>query len=79
MDLVLRHELPAELETHLQRVGQCLWQHLPGSRKRPREACADIKAKAEDQGRPFFVPSPETLIRQEFSRRVNSTTASSSA
>jgi hypothetical protein len=25
VDLVLRHELPAELEDHLQRVGQCLW------------------------------------------------------
>ncbi len=25
VDLVLRHELPAELEAHLQRVGRCLW------------------------------------------------------
>jgi len=25
VDLVLRHELPPELEAHLQRVGQCLW------------------------------------------------------
>ena len=24
-DLVLRHELPAELEEHVQRVGRCLW------------------------------------------------------
>jgi hypothetical protein len=22
---VLRHEMPPELEAHLQRVGQCLW------------------------------------------------------
>ena len=26
VDLVLRHEMPAELEAHLQRVGQCPWQ-----------------------------------------------------
>ncbi len=26
VDLVLRHELPAELEAHLQRVGRCLWR-----------------------------------------------------
>ena len=25
VDLVLRHELPAELEEHVQRVGRCLW------------------------------------------------------
>jgi predicted nucleotidyltransferase len=25
VDLVLRHELPPELEAHLQCVGQCLW------------------------------------------------------
>jgi len=25
VDLVLRHEMPLELEAHLQRVGQCLW------------------------------------------------------
>jgi predicted nucleotidyltransferase len=25
VDLVLRHELPAELEAHMQRVGRCLW------------------------------------------------------
>ncbi len=25
VDLVLRHEMPPELEAHLQRVGQCLW------------------------------------------------------
>lgn len=25
VDLVLRHEMPPELEDHLQRVGQCLW------------------------------------------------------
>ena len=25
VDLVLRHELPPELEAHLQRVGHCLW------------------------------------------------------
>ena len=25
VDLVLRHELPADLETHVQRVGRCLW------------------------------------------------------
>jgi hypothetical protein len=25
VDLVLRHELPAELEAHVQRVGRCLW------------------------------------------------------
>jgi predicted nucleotidyltransferase len=28
VDLVLRHEMSPELEAHLQRVGQCLWQHL---------------------------------------------------
>jgi predicted nucleotidyltransferase len=27
VDLVLRHELPPELEAHLQRVGQCLWSN----------------------------------------------------
>jgi predicted nucleotidyltransferase len=26
VDLVLRHELPADLEAHLQRVGRCLWR-----------------------------------------------------
>ena len=26
VDLVLRHELPAELEAHLQRVGRCIWR-----------------------------------------------------
>jgi len=26
VDLVLRYELPAELEAHLQRVGRCLWR-----------------------------------------------------
>jgi uncharacterized protein len=25
VDLVLRHELPAELEAHVQRVGRCFW------------------------------------------------------
>jgi len=25
VDLVLRHELPAELEAHVQWVGRCLW------------------------------------------------------
>ena len=25
VDLALRHELPADLETHVQRVGLCLW------------------------------------------------------
>jgi hypothetical protein len=60
--------MPAELEAHLQRVGQCLWQHQPGSLERRREALADLKVKAEDQGRTFFVPSPETLIRQDRSR-----------
>ena len=26
VDLVLRHELPADLEAHVQRVGRCLWR-----------------------------------------------------
>jgi predicted nucleotidyltransferase len=26
VDLVLRHELPPELEAHVQRVGRCLWR-----------------------------------------------------
>jgi predicted nucleotidyltransferase len=26
VDLVLRHELPADLDAHLQRVGRCLWK-----------------------------------------------------
>ncbi len=26
VDLVLRHELPAELEAHMQRVGRCIWR-----------------------------------------------------
>jgi len=26
VDLVLRHELPAELEEHIQRVGRCIWR-----------------------------------------------------
>ena len=26
VDLVLRQELPAELEAHLQRVGRCIWE-----------------------------------------------------
>ena len=26
VDLVLRQELPAELEAHLQRVGRCIWR-----------------------------------------------------
>ena len=32
VDLVLRHELPAELEAHVQRVGRCIWTAatLPG-------------------------------------------------
>ena len=25
VDLVLRHELPADLESHVQRVGRCIW------------------------------------------------------
>ena len=25
VDLLLRHELPADLEAHVQRVGRCLW------------------------------------------------------
>ena len=25
VDLVLRHELPVELEAHVQRVGRCIW------------------------------------------------------
>ena len=29
VDLVLRHELPAELEEHVQRVGRCLWTQPP--------------------------------------------------
>jgi predicted nucleotidyltransferase len=27
VDLLLRHELPADLEAHLQRVGVCIWSH----------------------------------------------------
>ena len=30
VDLVLRHELPADLEAHLQRVGRCLWRRGVG-------------------------------------------------
>lgn len=26
VDLVLRHELPEELEDHIQRVGRCIWR-----------------------------------------------------
>ncbi|WP_254934492.1 nucleotidyltransferase domain-containing protein [Cyanobium sp. WAJ14-Wanaka] len=26
VDLVLRHELPADLEAHVQRVGRCIWR-----------------------------------------------------
>ena len=26
VDLALRHELPADLEAHVQRVGRCLWR-----------------------------------------------------
>ena len=26
VDLALRHELPSDLEQHVQRVGQCLWR-----------------------------------------------------
>ena len=29
VDLVLRHELPAEREEHVQRVGRCLWTQPP--------------------------------------------------
>ena len=29
VDLVLLHELPAELEEHVQRVGRCLWTQPP--------------------------------------------------
>ena len=28
VDLVLRHEMPPELEAHLQRVGRCLWRRV---------------------------------------------------
>jgi predicted nucleotidyltransferase len=28
VDLVLRHEMPSDLEAHLQRVGICLWRRL---------------------------------------------------
>lgn len=30
VDLVLRHEMPPELEAHLQRVGRCLWRRASG-------------------------------------------------
>ena len=30
VDLVLRHELPPELEAHVQRVGRCLWRRASG-------------------------------------------------
>ena len=26
VDLALRHEIPAELNAHVQRVGRCLWR-----------------------------------------------------
>jgi predicted nucleotidyltransferase len=29
VDLVLRHELPADLEAHVQRVGRCIWTDAP--------------------------------------------------
>jgi nucleotidyltransferase substrate binding protein (TIGR01987 family) len=29
VDLVLRHELPADLEAHVQRVGRCIWTAAP--------------------------------------------------
>lgn len=30
VDLVLRHELPDELEAHVRRVGRCIWQASAG-------------------------------------------------
>ena len=30
VDLVLRHEMPPELEAHVQRVGRCLWRRASG-------------------------------------------------
>ena len=32
VDLALRHEIPAELNAHVQRVGRCLWQRHRVSR-----------------------------------------------
>jgi predicted nucleotidyltransferase len=29
VDLVLRHECPADLEAHVQRVGRCIWRGSP--------------------------------------------------
>lgn len=31
VDLALRHELPADLEAHVQRVGRCLWRRVAPS------------------------------------------------
>jgi predicted nucleotidyltransferase len=33
VDLVLRHELPAELEAHVQRVGRCIWAAPTATRR----------------------------------------------
>ena len=34
VDLLLRHELPAELNAHVQRVGRCIWT-APNPTRRP--------------------------------------------
>ena len=44
VDLVLRHELPAELETHVQRVGRCLW--TAASRRHPSKAASRVQLPA---------------------------------
>jgi len=40
VDLVLRHELPPELEAHLQRVGQCLWSSPAQTHDAPPLKCS---------------------------------------
>ncbi len=44
VDLVLRHELPADLEAHVQRVGRCIWTAAPPRPANGSEAGAGARS-----------------------------------
>jgi predicted nucleotidyltransferase len=51
VDLVLRHELPADLEAHVQRAGRCIWTALlpPGQQTAQRQGLAAALSESSSE------------------------------
>jgi hypothetical protein len=52
VDLVLRHELPADLEAHLKRVGRCIWPTCRSTQTRSQPLGANSATRESDREMP---------------------------